>query len=69
MKCESISNLYFIVPEKPQTDICTPAPLIHSLGEKTVMEKMTYTVLHYPQSPLSSLRISLNFLVRYIFRS
>lgn len=72
-------NLYFTALEKPQADIDFPTPLIHSLGEKKnktkpeqnkgVIEKMTDTVLHYPQSPLSSLRMSLNFLVRYTLKS
>lgn len=71
-------NLYFTALEKPQAGTYFPTPLIHSLGEKKpktteqnkrVIEKMTDTVLHYAQSPLSSLRISLNFLVRYTLKS
>lgn len=53
-------------------DMYFPTPLIQSLGEKKNkpgVEKITYTVLHHPQSPLSSLRISLSFLVRYILKT
>lgn len=52
MKCETISPCTSLTPEKTQTDIYFPTPLIHSLGEKTVIEDDLYST---PLSTISAL--------------